>query len=285
MRHRLDGPWQLVYPRVVAPHTGPVDGRTRLMAAALWAGPSAVLTGRAGLRLLGLDELAAVDHASFLLPETHRSKRHADAEAHRSDRGFATYRVVDRIAVTTPARCLLDAAAWEVHGRNQQLALTIAVLQQGLARPAEVHRELRLSRRNHTLGVAQGVAAFERGAWSRPESALGELFDHSTVLPHVCLNPTLTLPDGTALTTPDGYVREVALAIQVHSRTYHERQGDWEGTVEGDGDLTRVGILVRGVTPMTLYDAGDRFLRDVEQTYLSLRGRAVPEVTITSRCC
>jgi hypothetical protein len=151
--------------------------------------------------------------------------------------------------------------------------------------PAEVHRELRLARRNHTRGVTEGVQAFERGAWSRPEGVLGELLDASDVLPHVCLNPRLRLPDGTALPTPDGYVREVALAIQVHSRAHHARDDDWEGTVEGDATLTRAGILVRGVTPRTLYVSGDRFLEDVERTYQTLLGRPLPELSIRSRCC
>jgi hypothetical protein len=164
------------------------------------------------------------------------------------------------------------------------MALTLAVLQQGLTRPRDVHREPRYARRNHTLGVSQGVAAFERGAWSRPEAVLGELFDGSNVLPHVCLNTRLVLPGG-SVRVPDGYVREVALAIQVHSRTYHAREEYWQRTVEADTDLTRAGVVVLGVTPQTLYDTGESFLRDVEQTAAKLHGRPLPDIAIRSRCC
>lgn len=284
VRHHLASSWQLVYPRVVAPHLRPVEGRERLVAATLWAGPKAVLSGRAGLALLGLEESRAVERVSFLVPDTARSKRHADAQTYRSDRVFSTYRVHDSIPVTTPARCLVDAACWEVPAAHEQTALTIALLQQGLTRPAEVHRELRLARRNHTRGVTEGVQAFERGAWSRPEGILGQLLDASDVLPHVCLNPKLVLPDG-SVRIPDGYVREVALAIQVHSRTHHARDDDWERTVEGDAALTRAGILVSGVTPRTLYVSGDQFVVQVERTYQALLGRPLPELSIHSRCC
>lgn len=284
VRHRLAHDWQLIYPRVVAPHRHAIEGQDRLVAATLWAGPAAVLTGLAGLRLLGLDHQVESRTLSFLTADREWGKRHGDARVHRSDRAFTTHRRIAGIPVTTAARCLLDAAAWELHPTEEQMALTLAVLQQGLARPQDVHRELRCARRNHTRGVSQGVRAFERGAWSRPEAVLGELLDSSEVLPHVCLNPKLVLPDGT-VRIPDGYLQEVALAIQVHSRTYHSREQDWQGTVEADADLIRAGIVVLGVTPRTLYDEGARFLRDVEQTATRLEGRPLPQIRMQSRCC
>ncbi|HET8600920.1 MAG TPA: hypothetical protein VFL99_11385 [Segeticoccus sp.] len=283
IRHRLGERWHLVYPRVVAPHTRQVSGRERAIAAQLWAGHHAVLTGLAGLYVLGLDDDRTVRELHFLAPQAVHQRRHADALVHRTDRPLHAYRREGCLQVMHAARCLVDAARWDVRERDERIALTTAVLQQGLTKPLRVHHELRHTHRNDTVDVRDAVRAFERGAWSRPEAVLAEALGRSTVLPEVLLNAGLALPNGQRLPTPDAYVQEVALAIQVHSRKYHARNRDWQGTVEADLELTRHGIVVQQVTPRTLDEGAAGFVRAVEQSYQQLLGRPLPDIVVTPR--
>lgn len=283
IRHRLGDRWHLVYPRVVAPHSRRVLGRDRLVAAQLWAGPDAVLSGLAGLEVQGLRHAQDVARCHFLVSANHASRRHEDVEVRRTDRPLRAYVTVGALRVMHPARCLVDAARWDVTTREGRISLTIAALQQGLVRPQRLHHELRHARRNDTVDVRDGLRAFERGAWSLPELRMAEIFDSSLILPTVLLNPTLRTPSGLILPTPDGYIKQVALAIQIHSRTFHARDADWQGTVEADGLLIRHGIVVEPFTPKTVDTDPKGVLEAVEQTYLRLLDRPLPEIDVIPR--
>src|SRR5690242_1924531 len=76
-RLRAEGPWQTLLPGVYLTHTGSPSADQRAMAALLYAGPRAVLTGPAWLRRFGLDgsQAGAVD---VLVP----------ADVQRVDAGF-----------------------------------------------------------------------------------------------------------------------------------------------------------------------------------------------------
>ena len=62
--------------------------------------------------------------------------------------------------------------------------------------------------------------------------------------------------------------------------SYHQRDEDWEATVESDTALGEAGGHVLGVTPETLKEQPARFLARVGRTYEALRrsGRRVDVV-------
>lgn len=283
IRHRLIDRWQLLLPGVVAPHRQAVDEPTMLVAAQLWAGKNAVLSGLAGLSVLGLKHDTSLNVARLLVPDSQRRREAHRVESVRTDRPPTGTRRVGIHTVASASRCLVDASAWDLDTAEARMALTISALQQGIVGREQLRRELLYARRNDTAGVAKGLEAYEAGAWSRPEAVLAEVLAGSQVLSTFRPNPQLRVKGGRRLPTPDAYVEEVGLAIQVHSKRYHSRDADWEGTVEGDNALTRVGIVVIGVTPKTLYDRPGSFLADAEQTCLSLRGRPLPDVVIERR--
>lgn len=280
IRHRLVDRWQLLLPAVVAPHRHTVDDETMLVAAQLWAGRSAVLSGMAGLTVLGLKRDHAFETARFLVPDSRRGRRTTGAEVVRTDRAPRGTRTLGVHEVAGPSRCLVDAAVWDMATSDDRLALTVSALQQGIVGPDHLRKELLYARRNDTAGIRQGLDAYEAGAWSRPEAVLADVLGASTVLPGYLANPSISLPNGRRLPTPDAYIEEVGLAIQVHSRRFHARDEDWEGTVEGDTALSRAGIVVVGVTPSTLDRRPDAFRTDAEQAYLRLVGRPLPEVRV-----
>lgn len=241
------------------------------------------MTGLAGLYCFGLEDNRPVHKLHFLAPHVAHERHHDDAVVHRTDRPLHAYHQDGCLQIMHPARCLVDAARWDLSRRDERIALTTAVLQQGLTKPLRVHHELRHTNRNTTVDVGDAVRAFEQGAWSRPEVVLAEALETSTILPEVLFNPSLELANGHQLPTPDAYLRDVALAIQVHSRKYHARNRDWQGTVEADLELTRHGIVVQQVTPKTLDQDPAGFVRAVEQGYQQLLGRPLPEVLVKPR--
>lgn len=283
IRHQLGKRWQLVFPGVVAPHCGPVPQRTRQAGAALWAGRRAVLSGSAGLILHGLESPIRNAGLNFLVPQGVRSRQFRDARAIRTDRWVEVGLRVGCVAVASAERCLADAVRWSHVIGDDALAVGLAALQQELVTSKRLTKEILHGRRNHMATLLDAVETFDCGAWSRPESVMFEVLSLSPVIPTLLLNPRLTLPDGKRLPTPDGYIPEAGLAIQVHSRRYHSRDAQWQRTVETDAALTRAGITVLGVTPLTLYREPERFRADAEETYRRLVGRPIPELRITPR--
>lgn len=88
-------------------------------------------------------------------------------------------------------------------------------------------------------------------------------------------NPVLRLSTGATLPTPDAWIDEVGLAIQLHSRTYHARDQDWDGTVMADGALGAAGVTVIGVTPHQLRQDPEAIVRRVESADVALCRRGV----------
>jgi hypothetical protein len=138
-------------------------------------------------------------------------------------------------------------------------------------RLAGPHRESRWARR--------AVQDAEAGAWSGSESELLRVLGCSSVPSEVWPNAEVRAPDGTRLPTPDGWIDDVALAIHVHSRRYHEAWDDWDRTVMADGVFAEYGIPVVGVTPARITRDPEGVLRRVELAYLAAARRPRPDVT------
>jgi hypothetical protein len=92
------------------------------------------------------------------------------------------------------------------------------------------------------------------------------------------LNPDLVAADGTELPTPDGWFDGAAVAIQVHSREYHDGADAWDETVMGDGVLGEYGVTVVPVTPRRLSETPDAVLRRIERVHERARRLPRPDV-------
>ncbi len=128
--------------------------------------------------------------------------------------------------------------------------------------------------------VREALRTVATGAWSLPEADVLAELARSPLLPRVWANPRLETADGRRLPTPDFWIDEVALAGQVHSRTFHARDADWEATVSGDGALIEHGITVVAVTPAGFSRDPGAFRRRVESAYLVATGRPRPAVVM-----
>lgn len=122
------------------------------------------------------------------------------------------------------------------------------------------------------------------GAWSLPEGDLLTLLRSSPLLLEPLANPRLEDAHGRRLTTPDAWFDDVALAVMVHSREFHNGPLQWEQTIESDSDLTAERIPVVGVTPGSITRDPRRVLTRVENAYRAAVASGFrPAVTATLR--
>lgn len=283
IRHQRTTGWQAPYPRVVVPHSGHLSSSERLTAIALWAGPTAVLTGLSSLSMHTVP-VPAVRATTFVVPPGMRSRTHGSISLVRSWRTATVAQRKDSLAIATAARSLADAACYEQVSASDLESLAIAILQRGLCTVPELDRELWQRPQEKVTAVRLGLESFGDGAWSRPEAVLRRLWDTEPNLPELVTNRGLVhRPTGRFLACPDGYLPAFGVAIQVHSRQFHQgiddRGGDrWAATVEKDSAMVAAGVRVLGVTPWTLNARPRQFLTRVREVVRLGRPSPFPDV-------
>lgn len=288
LRHARGRTIQLVFPRVYAPHVGPLGAEDRLVAAFLWAGESAVLSGRVALERQGLT-MASGGTCIFLVPATHRARQTAGVRTVRTTREVWVAGFRDCVPVTDVARALCDAAIHqELHG-DALRAATVSSLQRRLTHPDRLRAELGERPTNGLRPVLEALDEFCAGAWSLPEAALARLVADDPELPAYLMNVELRSPeDGDLLGVPDGYFPSCAVAVQVHSREYHsghDEQGRdrWSATVEKDGRMIERNVIVIPVTPTSIDRRPERVLERIRRVIAANAHRELPDVVVRKR--
>lgn len=284
VRHAAGRDWREVRPGVYAPHRGPLDADARLAAAALWAGPHAVLTAGVALKRHGLTA-AGTEEAVFLVPTTARSRQDGRVRTVRTGRPVPIAFYVGCVAVTAIERALVDLASQGPLLPTDVKALTLAALQQRRTTVERLEAELATAPRRGTQPVRQAVEVFARGAWSMPEVALGDLVADDPDLPGMLQNVPVTTPGGTLIGTPDGFFAASGVAVQVHSRQFHSGYAEdgtdlWSMTVEGDGAYVEHDVICVGVTPRSIHRRPEQTLGRIRTVVLRNLGRRYGPVRV-----
>jgi hypothetical protein len=90
----------------------------------------------------------------------------------------------------------------------------------------------------------------------------------STRLPPIRWNPRLvTVPAGRPLPTPDGWLPDVGIALEVDSREFHTSPESWARTLERHNVLSSYGALVLHFLPAAVRRRPAQVLDRVEQAY------------------
>ncbi len=270
LRWRLGRGWQAVLPGVVAVFTGRLDDEQRLVAAWLYAGDDATITGVEAARRHGLTYLPTPGVVHLFVHEKRRNRRAGFAVVRASSRTDGGSRLVSGVRTASPARAVVDAAPF-LPGPRAVEAVVLQVVQRRLATLATLRHELERAPTRASLALRSAVIAAEAGAWSAPEADCLRLLRSSGVLPEIEPNPTLHSRVGTLLPVPDSWVEDVALGVQVHSREHHTQGENFDHTLDDDATLVAAGATILGITPGQLVQDPMRHLRRVESTYLALR--------------
>lgn len=274
--------WRVVLPHVFTMSRERPTTRQQQIAALLWAGPGSVLSGATAARLHGVTSADPLARVHVLVPAPRSSRSSAFADVRRSLLHDAAVVARGPLRLSSPARSAVDAAR-AARTQEARSAILIETVQRGIATLDDLSEWVHRLRPRDAAPLHAPLAEAASGAWSVPESELLDLVATSTVLPVAWANPVLTLSSGAALTTPDVWFDDVAMAVMVHSHRFHSQGDQWDDTVDRDGDLVAAGVVAAGVTPHRLRERPDAVLARLDRAYLAAKARPRPDVRAIPR--
>lgn len=272
-RRTKRGQYQRVLPAVYALVTGALTTEQRRIAAVLYAGRDAQVTGLAALEWYGFKYAPRTDKVHLLVPHDQRRRPTGYVMVHRALALDQFARPTEHYAVCSPARAVVDACR-ELRDLRTIRAIVAEAVQRELTGLAALDEEVRRAGRSRTALVRRALKEVVEGIRSAAEGDLHDCFSRSRVLSTVLWNPALFAPDGTRLPTPDAWLPEAAVAVEVDSREHHFSPADWQRTLDRHNLLSQYGALVLHFTPREIRRDGDRVLRIVEETTLARQAAA-----------
>ncbi|SCF45345.1 hypothetical protein [Micromonospora mirobrigensis] len=270
-RQARRGHWQRVLPATYALFTGALTDEQRRISASLYAGLDAQLTGLAALAWYGFRYSPRTDDVHLIVPHGTRRKSSGHALISRALTLDGRARRTALYPVCSPARAVVDAARDLRHLRPVR-AIVAEAVQRGFTDLPALDEEIRRARRSRTALIRKAFSEVVVGTRSAPEAELRDCLADSKLLPEILWNPRLTNREGRALPTPDGYLTDAAVALEVDSQEFHFSPGDWARTLDRHNELSRLGVLILHFTPAQVRREPARVRRTVEDAYASRRG-------------
>ena len=142
-------------------------------------------------------------------------------------------------------------------------------VQRRLTSIARLDNEVRRAGKSRTALARKVLREIVDGIRSSPEAELRDLTKSSALLPRLVWNPSLVSPDGRPLPTPDGWIPDAGIALEVDSRTHHFSDEDWRRTLRRHNALAQYGVQVLHFSPREIREDPRRVLRVIEQAYVS----------------
>jgi hypothetical protein len=265
-RELRNGHWQRLLPGIYATFSGAVTLEQKRLAATLYAGRSAQITGVAALVWHGFRHLPSDQHLYLLVPHTTRRMSRGFVRIHRTLRLDSYARESNGYTVCSVARSVADACRYLDELRSAQ-AIVAEGVQRRLVTPEALHRELELAGSSRTRLLRRALRDIAVGVRSVPEIDFKNVLCRSTLLKRVLWNARITTDAGRPLPTPDGWIDEVGIALEVDSREYHLGPEEWQKTMRRHNTLTAHGILVLHFTPSEIRSRPAHVRQVVEQAY------------------
>jgi hypothetical protein len=271
VRHRLrpGGPWRSLLPKVYLAATGEPSNTQLQMAAQLYGGPSAVITGSAAalVHRIRAPHSAIVD---VLVPLTCQRRDAGFARLHRTSRMPQQVYRFGPIRYTLAPRAVADTAFGLTSLRDVQAIVADAV-QHSRCRVEDLVAEL-------SAGPSSGSALFRRaladvagGIRSAAEGDLLQLLRRSR-LPMPLLNASLY--DGaTFIASPDAWWPQFGVAVEVDSREWHLSPHDHARTLERQRRMAQHGILVLPFTPNQIRRQPKEVIAQIRNALSNAAGR------------
>jgi hypothetical protein len=277
------GEWQRPVPGIYVLEPAPLTSEQRRIVASLYLGDDCQITGPSALHWYGFRHVPATDRVHALVPHERRRRSTGPVLVMRTRELDPRARAAGLYQVASPARASVDAARTVSDLTFVRAILTEAV-QRGHTDVTAISDELRRAKRSRTALANRVLGELLDGARSSPEAELRSLVRASHRLPPALWNPILVTHDGTRLPSPDGYLAQAGLAIEVDSVEHHLGGEDLVRTLDRGNILSRYGILVLHFTPTEIRSSPRRVLRMIEATYRQRTENAVTvPVTATPR--
>jgi very-short-patch-repair endonuclease len=242
---RPGGPWKRLLPGIYLAQTGRPSAEQKEIAALLHAGPSAVLTGPAALRLLGITT-AEPERFDVLVPVQRRPESVSFVVVHRTNRMPRYIRHGGR-SYAMPARALADTARGMTDLREVR-ALIAGAIQRGDTTVGELTSELDEGHRPGSGLLRRVLAEAGDGVRSVAEAELRELIKRAK-LPMPMFNARLYAADRAFIAVADAWWPDAGVVAEVDSREWHLKPADWERTMRRHDLLISHGILVLHFSP------------------------------------
>jgi hypothetical protein len=277
LSHRLrrGGPWQTLLPGVYLAITGTPTPVQKEMAAILYGGAPAVITGAAALRhhRMPAPDCGLID---ILIPVAKKRQSHSYVRVHRTT--LIPKLVAGRppLNYALPARAAADAARW-LSDLREVRAVVAGAVQSQRCTVAELTAELRLGAIRDSALLRSVLAEAADGVRSAPEAELRVLI-RKAGLPMPMFNPRLYLPDGTFIAEPDAWWPDAGVAIEVDSKRWHFEAADWEHTMDRHTDLGQHSIVTLHFTPHKIRTEPATVIKRMTNAYNS--GIARPRLPI-----
>ena len=276
-RIRPGGPWHAMLPGVYLTVTGTPTQVQREMAAVLYAGPRAVITGGAALRhhRLPAPESEIID---LLVPANVQRRSVSFVQLHRTSRMPTRVYGPRHRTYAFPARAAADAALWLTDLRQARAVIAGAV-QSRSCWAGEIAAELDAGPTRDSALLRRVLAEVAEGVRSAPEAELRDLIEKAR-LPLPMFNPRLYLANGTFVGCPDAWWPEAGLAVEIDSRRWHMNPEDWEHTMDRHARLGEHAIVTLHFTPHKLRAEQAFVITKIRNAYKA--GIARPRLPITA---
>lgn len=288
-RRTAGGMWTRVLPGVHLVDGGRPVRRQRELAALLYAGDPSLLTGTTGLRLYGVRALRLQEVADDapdrpepvhgLVPHERRRLSTGYARLERTRRFPDESVRVEGLAVAPVARAVADAAR-RLRRASDVAAVVAEVVQRGMTDVASLRRELDEGSRRGSALFREALHAVGLGAGSGPEIDLLHILE-PVGLPSVHYNVTVVDERGQYVGSPDVWLDDVGLAIEVDSVEYHAGTDGFAATLRRNRRYAAAGVLVLPLLPREL-GARATVLGEIHAARRAAAARPRPAVHIST---
>lgn len=274
------GPWQRLLPGMILLHNGDPTRRQRALAALLYGGPQAMITGAEACRWYDLRvpaEFPAAD-VHLLVPHERRvlSSEYVIAErTRRLPRAWAR----QGLSLAPLVRATTDAVR-RIRAEEPVGHLLVEAIQHGRCSPADLANEL-------DVGTKRGTAI--------PRRLLNEWTDLRSVAEIRAKKLAARLPSGPShwnvslraadgfIGRPDAWWDDVALAWEIDSFEFHFTRDGYARTLRRNNRYAAAGIKVVQTLPASIRDTPEEVLRELNAAYTAAAARPRPSVHLTEQ--
>lgn len=269
------GPWTRILPSVYMTVTGEPTRPQMEIAALLYAGPDAMISGPAAVQVQGVT-CDVPDTLLVLVPESCLRHSTGFVRLQRTTRMPTDNVMAGPVRYAPLARAIGDTVR-DMRRFSDVQTLVCRAIQRGKCSPDELARELAEGPVRGSRSFRQAIDEVKDGVWSAPEGDLKRLIDRSDLEKPV-YNPMLYASDGTFLGCPDGWWARAGVATEVDSRQYHFEAKGYADTMDKHNRMAVAGINVLHFLPSKIKSQGPAVISDLRSALRD--GRQRPQLPI-----